>query len=98
LGNYRENRVAKIPDLTKVPVPFKIIEQRAATTVWCAVNPELNCKGGGYCEDCDIAPVVPADSKLNCGLRRWAVDKAAAEALWVLIEMLTAISAQSITY
>jgi len=55
------------------------------------VSPQLNGKGGVYCEDCDIAPMVPADSKLNSGVRPWAVDNAAAEALWILSEKLTHI-------
>jgi NAD(P)-dependent dehydrogenase (short-subunit alcohol dehydrogenase family) len=92
-GIYRENGAAKIPDVTKVPERFKSIEEGAATTVWAAVSPQLNGKGGVYCEDCDIAPMVLADSKLNSGVRPWAVDKAAAEALWILSEKLTAIAA-----
>jgi NAD(P)-dependent dehydrogenase (short-subunit alcohol dehydrogenase family) len=84
-GVYRENGVLKGPDW------LKNIEQGAATTVWCAVSPQLNSKGGVYCEDCDIAPMLPADSELSSGVRRWAVDKAAAEALWVLSEELTGL-------
>lgn len=95
-GIYRENGVAKIPDATKVSERFKTIEEGAATTIWCAVSPQLNGKGGVYCEDCDIAAMVPADSKLNSGVRSWAVDKAAAEALWSLSEKLTAVTAGSI--
>jgi NAD(P)-dependent dehydrogenase (short-subunit alcohol dehydrogenase family) len=95
-GIYREKGVAKIPDVTKVPERFKTIEEGAATTVWCAVSPQLNGKGGVYCEDCDIAAMVPADSKLNSGVRPWAVDKAAAEALWILSERLISVPAGSI--
>jgi NAD(P)-dependent dehydrogenase (short-subunit alcohol dehydrogenase family) len=90
-GVYRENRVAKVPER------FKTIKQGAATTVWCAVSPQLNNKGGVYCADCEIAPMVPADSELNNGVRSWAVDKAAAEALWILSEKLTSVSAGSFT-
>jgi NAD(P)-dependent dehydrogenase (short-subunit alcohol dehydrogenase family) len=96
LNIYQESSVAKIPDLTKDPLPFKSIEQGAATTVWCAVSPQLNGKGGVYCEDCDIALIVPADSKPNTGVRPWAVDKAAAEALWILSEKLASVSIGSI--
>ena len=85
-GVYRENGVLKGPDW------LKNTEQGAATTVWCAVSPQLNSKGGVYCEDCDIAPLLPADSKLSSGVRPWAVDKKAAEALWVLSEKLTSLS------
>jgi len=95
-GIYRENGVAKIPDATKVPERLKTIEEGAATTIWCAVSPQLNGKGGVYCEDCGIAAMVPADSKLNSGVRPWAVDKAAAEDLWSLSEKLTAVTAGSI--
>jgi Dehydrogenases with different specificities (related to short-chain alcohol dehydrogenases) len=86
VGIYRENGVLKGPDW------LKNIEQGAATTVWCALSPQLNNKGGVYCEDCDIAPMAPADSKLRNGVRPWAVDKRAAEALWVLSEKLTSLS------
>jgi len=85
-GIYRENGVLKGPE------SLKNIEQGAATTVWCAVSPQLNDKGGVYCEDCDIAPMLPADSKLRSGVRPWAVDKAAAETLWVLSEKLASLS------
>ena len=95
-GIYRENGVAKIPDVTKVPERFKTIEEGAATTIWCAVSSQLNGTGGVYCEDCDIAAMVPADSKLLSGVRPWAVDKAAAEALWILSEKLTSVPAGSI--
>jgi len=95
-GISRENGVIKIPDATKVPERFKTIEQGAATTVWCAISSQLNGKGGVYCEDCDIAPMVPADSKLLSGVRPWAVDKAAAESLWILSEKLTSVPAGSI--
>lgn len=95
-GIYRENGVAKVPDVTKVPERFKTVEEGAATTIWCAVSPQLNGKGGVYCEDCDIAAMVPADSKLLSGVRPWAVDKAAAEDLWILSEKLTLIPAGSI--
>lgn len=95
-GIYRENGVAKVPDVTKVPERFKTIEEGAATTIWCAVSPQMNGKGGVYCEDCDIAAMVPTDSKLLSGVRPWAVDKAAAEDLWILGEKLTSVPAGSI--
>jgi NAD(P)-dependent dehydrogenase (short-subunit alcohol dehydrogenase family) len=94
-GIYRENGVAKVPDISKVPERFKTIEEGAATTIWCAVSPQLIGKGGVYCEDCDIAAMVPADSKLLSGVRPWAVDKAAAEALWILSKKLTFVPAGS---
>ncbi|RED59373.1 SDR family NAD(P)-dependent oxidoreductase [Cohnella lupini] len=64
------------------PEGFKTIEQGAATSVWCAVSPSLEGKGGVYCEDCDIAAIAPADSTLLSGVRPWAIDQSAAETLW----------------
>jgi NAD(P)-dependent dehydrogenase (short-subunit alcohol dehydrogenase family) len=94
-GLYRVNGVITIPDQAKLPFRFKTIEEGAATTIWAAVSPQLNGKGGVYCEDCDIAELVPADSQLHGGVRPWAVDKAAAEALWTLSEKLTSASAKA---
>jgi NAD(P)-dependent dehydrogenase (short-subunit alcohol dehydrogenase family) len=95
-GIHRVNGVITISDATKFPGGFKTVEQGAATTIWAAVSPQLNGKGGVYCEDCDIASLVPADSKLNRGVRPWAVDEGAAEALWILSEKLTTMSARAI--
>jgi hypothetical protein len=40
----------------------------AATQVWCATSPALDGKGGVYCEDCDISPVVkPEDIGTDIG-------------------------------
>jgi NAD(P)-dependent dehydrogenase (short-subunit alcohol dehydrogenase family) len=83
-GIVRENGELRAP-----AAGFKSVEQGAATSVWCAVSPALSGMGGVYCEDCDIAPVVPDDSKLLSGVRRWAIDKPTARALWDLSEQLT---------
>ena len=83
-GIVRENGELRAPAAS-----FKSVEQGAAPSVWCAVSPALSGKGGVYCEDCDIAPVVLDDSKLRSGVRRWATDKPTARALWDLSEQLT---------
>jgi hypothetical protein len=83
-GIVRENGELRAP-----AAGLKSVEQGAATSVWCAVSPELDGKGGVYCEDCDIAPVVPDDSKLPYGVRGWAIGKQTARALWDLSERLT---------
>jgi NAD(P)-dependent dehydrogenase (short-subunit alcohol dehydrogenase family) len=70
---------------------FKTVAQGAATSVWCAVSPTLNGRGGVYCEDCDIAEPVAGDSKALSGVRPWAIDKAVAQALWDLSERLTGL-------
>ncbi len=70
---------------------YKTVAQGAATSVWCAVSPTLNGRGGVYCEDCDIAAAVAADSKELNGVRPWAIDKNFAQALWDLSERLTGL-------
>jgi hypothetical protein len=64
------------------------VEEGAATTVWCALSPQLDNIGGVYCVDCDIAAIVADDSTSLTGVRRWAIDKAPAERLWELSERL----------
>ncbi|WP_102958183.1 oxidoreductase [Mangrovicella endophytica] len=60
---------------------MKMVEQGAATTVWCATSPQLNGMGGVYCEDCDVA-VVNEPSVGRKGVSPWACDPDAAESLW----------------
>jgi NAD(P)-dependent dehydrogenase (short-subunit alcohol dehydrogenase family) len=70
------------PDGTPVIDPardMKTPEQGAATTVWCATATELERIGGVYCENCDIAPV---EAQGRFGVRPFAIDPTAAEALW----------------
>ena len=69
----------------------KTVEQGAATTVWCAVSRQLDALGGVYCEDCNVAEPVPADSPELRGVRPWARDPALAERLWVLSEEITGL-------
>ncbi len=75
-------------DARFVPSFVKSIAQGAATTVWCASSPQLNGKGGVYCADCNISPVVDDDSPQTNGVRRWAIDPLQAERLWALSEEL----------
>jgi NAD(P)-dependent dehydrogenase (short-subunit alcohol dehydrogenase family) len=85
-GVYRENGVRKAPAKDF----FKTIPEGAATTVWCAVSPKLEGKGGVYCADCDISPLVPDDDNTTHeGVRSWAVDPVLAGKLWELTEKLT---------
>ena len=69
----------------------KTLEQGAATTVWCAVSGQLDALGGVYCEDCNVARPVPADSQELSGVRPWATDPVLAERLWVLSEEITGL-------
>src|SRR6185369_12346838 len=71
---------------------YKTPQQGAATTVWCAVSPELEGTGGVYCENCDIARAVPADHQELDGVLPWAIDAGQAERLWELSERMTGVS------
>ena len=64
---------------------------RELASVWCAVSPQLEGKGGVYCEDCDVAEAVPADSPAPRGVRPYATDPELAERLWTLSERLTGV-------
>jgi NAD(P)-dependent dehydrogenase (short-subunit alcohol dehydrogenase family) len=68
---------------------LKTVEQGAATSVWCATSPQLEGKGGVYCEDVDIANAVPGDFKELYGIRPWAMDPEAAQRLWEKSEQWT---------
>jgi NAD(P)-dependent dehydrogenase (short-subunit alcohol dehydrogenase family) len=71
---------------------MKTAAQGAATAVWCATSPQLDGQGGVYCENCDIAVAVPADSTDMLGVRPWAIDPELADRLWTLSERLTGAS------
>ena len=72
---------------------FKTTEQGAATSVWAATSPQLDGMGGVYCEDCDIAELVPDDDKGMVGVRSYAVDPEQAARLWTLSAELTGVNA-----
>ncbi len=67
------------------PMIFKQVPQGAATTVWAATAPELDGRGGLYCEDCDVAEPIE-DPSMDQGIMSWALDEKAAERLWALSE------------
>jgi NAD(P)-dependent dehydrogenase (short-subunit alcohol dehydrogenase family) len=66
---------------------WKTIPQGAATSCWAATAPELEGKGGVYCEDCHVAEVD--DVSAASGVRAYALDPATADRLWALSEELT---------
>jgi hypothetical protein len=72
--------------------PLKTGEQGAATSIWCATSAQLDGMGGVYCEDCDIAEVVPADFRGASGVRPWASDPVLAERLWKKSEEWTGVT------
>ena len=61
---------------------FKTPSLGAGTSLWAATSPKLAGLGGVYCEDCNIAEAVAADSPNFDGVRPWAVDPELATRLW----------------
>src|ERR1700754_1940455 len=47
------------------PFEFKSIPQGAATSVWAAVVAHADEVGGKYCEDCQVAELIRADSQVS---------------------------------
>lgn len=78
----------KIPP--QVAAIFKTPAEGAATTVWCAVSPQLEGRGGVYCEDCDIALNQTKESPRWAHVAPWAVDEDAADRLWAATEDIVA--------
>jgi NAD(P)-dependent dehydrogenase (short-subunit alcohol dehydrogenase family) len=70
---------------------FKTPEQGAATQVWAATSPQLAGMGGVYCEDCDVAEVVP-EGVPGGGVRDYAIDPDEAARLWAYTAELTGVS------
>jgi NAD(P)-dependent dehydrogenase (short-subunit alcohol dehydrogenase family) len=76
---------------------LKTVEQGAATSVWCATSPQLDGMGGVYCENCDVAGLMPekvgamniGDSTRMVGVMPYAIDPKSADRLWSLSEHLT---------
>jgi NAD(P)-dependent dehydrogenase (short-subunit alcohol dehydrogenase family) len=76
---------------------IKTPEQGAATSVLLATSPQLEGVSGRYFDDCNEAPVVPADHEGSGGVREYAVDPAAARRLWeVSLAMLATPVAASV--
>jgi NAD(P)-dependent dehydrogenase (short-subunit alcohol dehydrogenase family) len=74
---------------------FKSPAQGAATSVWAATSPQLNGKGGVYCEDCDIAEITDLDgpdARIR-GVNAYAVDQEASARLWAMSAGLTGVNA-----
>jgi NAD(P)-dependent dehydrogenase (short-subunit alcohol dehydrogenase family) len=61
---------------------FKSPSVGASTTLWAATSPKLEGLGGLYCNDCNVAEAVAADSPAMDGVRPWAADEELAARLW----------------
>lgn len=69
---------------------WKSVPQGAATQVWALTSAFLEGRGGLYCEDCDVSPVIHDESSLDGrGVAARAVDPDRADRLWTLSEQLT---------
>ena len=69
----------------KSSFPWKTIPQGAATSIWAAVVAPADEIGGKYCENCHVGQLVPDDvaiSPTSEGVRAYALDPNAADALW----------------
>jgi hypothetical protein len=51
--------------------------------------------GGVYCQDVDVAAILPPDSVGNVGVRPYAIDPEAAQRLWTLSEELTGVNVRA---
>lgn len=93
LGRHmtQEMREALMKRITASDTGFawKTIPQGAATSCWAATAPELEGKGGVYCEDCHVAEVD--DTGSTGGVRSYALNPSFAEQLWKLSEDLTGV-------
>jgi len=72
-------------DAGKPPLQQKTISQGAATSVWAGVVAPAAEVGGWYCEKCHVAEIVQDEvptSAMSEGVRAYAVDRNASEALW----------------
>lgn len=79
--------------LPEVVATLKSVPQGAATTVWCAVSPQLNNIGGVYCEDGDIARMAENEESYGSyGVKRYSLDEDNAKRLWELSEKMTGVS------
>ena len=67
------------------PFQWKTIPQGAATSVWAGLIASADEIGARYCEDCHVSQLVPDDAVITPvtgGVRGYALDPMAAEALW----------------
>jgi NAD(P)-dependent dehydrogenase (short-subunit alcohol dehydrogenase family) len=70
---------------------FKTIPQGAATSVWAATVAGADEIGARYCENCHVGNIVADDVPISAaseGVRGYALDPVAAEALWKKSEEL----------
>lgn len=72
-----------LPDVAEI---FKTPTQGCSTTLWAATTDRLADRGGVFCEDTDVAPLVGEDLPPYSGVEPYACDPASAERLWAQTE------------
>lgn len=70
---------------------FKSVEEGAATSIWCAVSPLLDGKGGVFAQDCDVAAPWQQGAPMQVGVHAHVRDAAIAERLWSISEQWTGV-------
>lgn len=75
-------------EMKSKPYTFKTIPQGASTTVWAAVNPDFENKGGLYLNDTQVGKLSTMEDigKTQAGYLPHAVDPETATKLWELTE------------
>lgn len=76
---------------------FKTPEQGAATQTWAATAPALTGRGGRYLEDCGEAATATEETHRRSGVKPYAVDQYAADALWSWCERELQLDPATIT-
>ncbi len=71
---------------------FKTTEQGASTSIWCAVSPLLDGKGGLYCADCNIAAPWLEGNLPYVGAHPHILDTELAAAVWAKSEEMTGVT------
>lgn len=81
---------------------LKTVQQGASTQTWCATSPSLQGMGGVYCEDTEVAVLMPEldGANLNSsmagfaqgGVKAYALDAESAKRLWALSEEMMGVS------
>ncbi len=91
LQNLIEQMSQQLAAEGKAAFQWKTIPQGAATSVWAAVVAPADEVAGRYCENCHVGQIVPDHvtiSPISEGVRGYALDPKAAEALWKKSEEL----------
>ena len=92
--NLPQDQFEKMLEANVARKHLKDLGQGAATTLWAALSPELEGKGGLYCEDCHIAEPASAGAGPGTpGYAEHAYDPEGEAKLWALSEKMASAAA-----